>query len=123
MLRLLLAHHAFIDAQSPNGTTPLMMAAAYGSPEAVKLLIEEGADIDMRNQKHMTAMDFARDAERRDAVSLLTQAAQYKAQARPRQAPAAGAVPAVVPPALSSPVPPAAPPAAPAPLPPVRGQW
>ena len=82
MIRLLLEEHAFIDAQSPNGTTPLMMAS-YGSPEAVKLLVEEGADIAMRNQKQMTAMDFARRAERRDAVELLTQAERYKAQSRP----------------------------------------
>jgi hypothetical protein len=31
----------------------------------------------------MTAMDFARRAERRDAVELLTQAERYKAQSRP----------------------------------------
>ena len=60
-----------------------MMAASYGSPEAVKLLVEAGADIAMRNQKQMTAMDFARRAERRDAVELLTQAERYKAQSRP----------------------------------------
>ncbi|QTD47161.1 ankyrin repeat domain-containing protein [Ottowia testudinis] len=84
LIRLLLEEHAFIDAQSPNGTTPLMMAASYGTPEAVKLLIEEGADIAMRNQQRMTAMDFARRAERRDAVDLLTQAERYKAQSRPQ---------------------------------------
>ena len=83
MVALLLEHHAYIDAASPNGTTPLMMAASYGSPEAVKLLVEAGADIAMRNQKQMTAMDFARRAERRDAVELLTQAERYKAQSRP----------------------------------------
>lgn len=108
LISLLLEHHAFIDAQSPNGTTPLMMAAHYGTPEAVKLLIEQGADIDMRNQKGMTAMDFARQAERSNAISLLTQAQQYKAQARARQA---------QPPAVSAPAPAA--PAAPA----TRGQW
>ena len=83
IISLLLENHAYIDAASPNGTTPLMMAASYGSPEAVKLLVEEGADIAMRNQKQMTAMDFARRAERRDAVELLTQAERYKAQSRP----------------------------------------
>ncbi len=80
MMNLLLEEHAFIDAESPNGTTPLMMAASYGTPQAVKLLIEAGADIDMRNQKGMTALDFARGAERPDAVELLTQAARYKVQ-------------------------------------------
>lgn len=80
MMNLLLEEHAFIDAESPNGTTPLMMAASYGTPQAVKLLVEAGADIDMRNQKGMTALDFARRAERPDSVELLAQAARYKAQ-------------------------------------------
>ena len=71
LMRLLLDEHAFIDAESPNGTTPLMMAASYGTPEAVKLLIEAGADLHMRNQKGMTALDFARRAERRDSVELI----------------------------------------------------
>ena len=79
IMELLLEEHAFIDAESPNGTTPLMMAAAYGAPEAVKLLIEAGADLRMRNQKGMTALDFAQKAERKDAVELLTMGLKYTA--------------------------------------------
>src|SRR5665647_319734 len=37
IIELLLEQHAYIDAESPNGTTPLMMAAQYGSPAAVKV--------------------------------------------------------------------------------------
>lgn len=44
VIQLLLDSHAYIDAESPNGTTPLMMAAHYGSAEAVKLLLQAGAD-------------------------------------------------------------------------------
>ena len=50
MIELLLEHYAFIDAQAPNGNTPLMMAAYFGTPEAVKLLIEQGADVKMTTQ-------------------------------------------------------------------------
>ncbi len=32
IIELLLENHAYIDAESPNGTTPLMMAAHYGTP-------------------------------------------------------------------------------------------
>src|SRR5690606_12677439 len=53
IMRQLLERHAFIDAQSPNGTTPLMMAAMYGTAEAVKLLIAEGADLAMKNEQGM----------------------------------------------------------------------
>lgn len=79
LMELLLEQHAFIDAQSPNGTTPLMMAASYGSPEAVKLLIEAGADLRMRNQKGLSALDFAQGAERTDAAELITSALKASA--------------------------------------------
>jgi ankyrin repeat protein len=64
MTRLMLEHHAYIDASSPNGTTPLMMAARYGHPDVVNLLLEEGADASLKNQKGLSAIDFAREANR-----------------------------------------------------------
>ncbi|MDB5869733.1 MAG: Ankyrin, partial [Polaromonas sp.] len=39
IISLLLENSAYIDAESPNGTTPLMMAAMYGSSDVVKLLL------------------------------------------------------------------------------------
>ena len=48
IMELLLDENAYIDAESPNGTTPLMMAAHYGSAAAVKLLLEAGADPTIR---------------------------------------------------------------------------
>lgn len=74
LVRLLLEHHAYIDAESPNKTTPLMMAAQYGSPAVVQLLLEEGADATLKNEQNLTALDFAQRAERKDAVRLLTAA-------------------------------------------------
>lgn len=71
MVRLLLEHHAYIDAESPNRSTPLMMAAHYGLPAVVKLLLEEGADPTLRNEQGLTAIDFARQASRPDAVALI----------------------------------------------------
>ncbi|HYF16606.1 MAG TPA: ankyrin repeat domain-containing protein [Ramlibacter sp.] len=78
ILNLLLEEHAFVDAESPNGTTPLMMAAHYGSPAAVKLLLEAGADTAMKNQLGMTALDFARRGNRPDAVELISAAIRRK---------------------------------------------
>jgi len=74
IMKQLLDNHAFIDAQSPNGTTPLMMAAMYGSTPAVQLLLDEGADTQMKNEQGMTAVDFAQKANRPDAVRLLSTA-------------------------------------------------
>lgn len=74
MVALLLQHHAYIDAASPNGTTPLMMAAQYGTRSAVELLIKEGADPKLKNQQGLTAVDFATRADRAEVVRWLAQA-------------------------------------------------
>jgi ankyrin repeat protein len=71
IMELLLEHHAFVDAESPNGTTPLMMAAHYGTPASVKLLLESGADPAMKNQLGLSAIDFAHRAGRKDAAELI----------------------------------------------------
>ncbi|WP_334153828.1 ankyrin repeat domain-containing protein [Tepidimonas sp.] len=72
--RLLLEHHAYIDAESPNRTTPLMMAARYGREEVVRLLLEEGADPTLRNQQALDAIDFARQVSRQNVVELIAAA-------------------------------------------------
>ncbi len=85
IMRRLLAQHAFIDATSPNGTTPLMMAAQYGTAEAVKLLLDEGADPAQKNALGLNALDFARLGSRPDAIAMLT--AALKATIRPDNPP------------------------------------
>lgn len=59
MMRLLLDNEAYIDSESANGTTPLMMAAYSATPLAVKLLLEEGADPTLVNQGNASALDLA----------------------------------------------------------------
>lgn len=71
VMRVLLENHAYIDASSPNGTTPLMMAAFYGSPSAVKLLLEEGADPSLKNDQSLTAIDFAHRNNRQDSADII----------------------------------------------------
>lgn len=73
-VQLLLEHHAYIDAESPNGTTPLMMAAQYGSEDVAKLLLEEGADATLRNQLKLTAIDFATRAGRASLAETIAKA-------------------------------------------------
>ena len=71
IIALLLDQSAYIDAESPNRTTPLMMAAMYGSPQAVKLLLHEGADPTLRNQQGLTALQFAQRGNRMDSVEAI----------------------------------------------------
>ncbi len=71
LMTMLLEKHAYIDAESPNGSTPLMMAAQYGTASAVKLLLEEGADPLLKNQLGLSAIDFARRADRADSAEII----------------------------------------------------
>jgi ankyrin repeat protein len=71
VIKLLLENYAYIDAESPNKTTPLMMAASYSTPETVQLLLDEGADPTLRNQLGLTAIDFAQRAGKGDAAELI----------------------------------------------------
>lgn len=78
IIALLIENSAYIDAESPNGTTPLMMAAMYGTPEAVKLLLQEGADPTLKNIQSLTALDFAQRAVRPDSADLIAEAIRSK---------------------------------------------
>ena len=74
VVQLLIDRGADLNAASPNGSTPLMMAAQYGSEDSVKLLLERGADPKRRNQRDMGAADFARLSGREPLTKRLEQA-------------------------------------------------
>ena len=78
LIRLFIENHAYIDAESPNGSTPLMMASMYGTSEAVKLLLDEGADASLRNQQGLTAIGFAQRASRQDVADMIARAVRGK---------------------------------------------
>lgn len=78
IVRLLLENHAYIDAPSPNGTTPLMMAAQYGSMDMVQLLLQEGADPALKNQLGLSAADFALRASRAEAANEIAKAVRQR---------------------------------------------
>jgi ankyrin repeat protein len=80
VMRLLLDNDAYIDAASPNGTTPLMMAAMYGTADAVKLLLDAGADPILKNAKGVTAIDFARQVQKEEVVALIAAAIRGRSQ-------------------------------------------
>lgn len=71
VMTLLLDNYAYIDASSPNATTPLMMAAFYGTPSAVKLLLEAGADPMLKNDQGLSAIDFAHRNSRQESADII----------------------------------------------------
>lgn len=72
IVQMLLDASAYIDAGSPNNTTPLMMAARGGQILTVKLLLDSGADATLKNDVGMTAIDFAKKFNHQDIVDGLT---------------------------------------------------
>jgi ankyrin repeat protein len=68
VVELLLDRGANANSDSPNRSTPLMMAARYGTEDSVQALLARGADPRRRNEQGLLAADFARLAGR-DALA------------------------------------------------------
>ncbi len=57
--QFLIANGAIVDSMSLGNTTPLMMAVQSGNEQVVKLLLDKGADLQLRNDQGLTAIDIA----------------------------------------------------------------
>lgn len=71
LMRKLIENSAYIDAESPNKTTPLMMAARAGHLSSVQFLIDEGADVNAKNELGLNAIDFAKSQNQTAIIKLL----------------------------------------------------
>jgi ankyrin repeat protein len=109
VMNFLIEEHAYLDAESPNRTTPLMMTARQKHTNAMRMLVEAGADPGLRNEAGYTAADYM-DAhgEQGEAQWLREQAADFRHRygtvEKPR--PANASVPASIPPPPAEPTPP-----------------
>lgn len=75
VIALLLDKGVPVDAESPNRSTPLMLASRYGVEAGVDLLLARGADARRRNDLNLSAIDFARQGGRDFLVERLQKAA------------------------------------------------
>jgi ankyrin repeat protein len=57
--QFLIANGAKVDSLSLGGTTPLMMAVQSGNELLVKLLLDKGANLQLRNAEGASAIDIA----------------------------------------------------------------
>jgi uncharacterized protein len=64
MVHLLVARFANLEAESPNKTTPLMMASRYGSEAVALALLAKGASPKAKNDQGLDAAAFAKLAAR-----------------------------------------------------------
>lgn len=55
----LINNGAIIDSMSPSNTTPLMMAVLGSNEALIKLLLDKGADLNLRNDQGFTVIDIA----------------------------------------------------------------
>jgi len=49
----------------------LMMAAMYGTPSSVTLLLDAGADAKLRNAAGLSALDFAQRGQRPQSQAII----------------------------------------------------
>jgi serine/threonine-protein phosphatase 6 regulatory ankyrin repeat subunit B len=73
-VKRLIEKGADVNAQTSFGTTPLMVASAYGYTDIVKLLIEEGAYVNAQTKHGDTALMAASEMGYIDIVKLLLEA-------------------------------------------------
>ncbi len=112
VVKYLLDHAAYIDAESPNASTPLMMAAMSGHITTVKLLLDEGADMNLRNQQKMDVIDFAKRYHQDEIATGLESRRRKLAEQATKPAPVAQPSAPEVPAPTPIPMPAAKPPAA-----------
>lgn len=63
----------YVNATDPDGNTPLFWAAHNGKPITAEVLIEYGADVNVKNLKNETALHWAVNCIQPDTVRLLIQ--------------------------------------------------
>jgi hypothetical protein len=56
-----IAFGADINHRYPGGITPLMFASSFGNTRSIQLLIEHGANTELKSDKGMTAFDYAKN--------------------------------------------------------------
>ena len=58
-MRLLIKHRADVFVQDKTCSTPLHLAALYGSSETVRILLEHGANVDIPDGSRKTPLHLA----------------------------------------------------------------
>ena len=73
VIRILLERGANPNVQNGQGDTPLICATKYagGKTATVKLLIEAGTDVAIRDDEGKTALDYAKAKDQQEAIALL----------------------------------------------------
>ncbi len=60
-----------VNTKDGDGWTPLISAAVFGNSDAVRYLLERGADPELKDNKGMTAFDHARKRARTEVINII----------------------------------------------------
>src|SRR6185436_3379861 len=72
VIEALIKAGADLKAGTPNGTTPLMVAAASGEVDAVRVLVDNGADVNAKDGvREQTPLMYAAASNRPAVIELL----------------------------------------------------
>ncbi len=72
-VKLLQGKGADLEAADNNGYTPLLEAANSGNPKVMQYLLDQGADIHVKNKKDETALDRAKSRGHAKTTKILEQ--------------------------------------------------
>lgn len=61
----------FVNVADAEGDTPLMWAAENGLSEIAVLLLQNGAEVNLKNNEGMTALDSAIKCDKKEVVQIL----------------------------------------------------
>jgi len=70
IVKKFIAYGADVNEQSED-MTPLMIAARYNKVEIIKVLLENGARPEVKNEKGFTALKFAQLSNATEAIAIL----------------------------------------------------
>jgi palmitoyltransferase len=69
--QLLITFNARLNAQDPKGNTPLHYCVAFNNAAVMQVLLDKGASLDILNKKGQTALEFAKERKKNQAVNLM----------------------------------------------------
>jgi hypothetical protein len=82
LARELIERGADVNARSPNGSTPLMMAAREGRDDIARLLLEAGADTRLQSDWGDTALTFAMRYDHLSLGKMISSPEEFEIAAR-----------------------------------------
>lgn len=71
MMKLIRDSEVDLDAPNVNGTSPVIAAAAHRMVNAVKVLVDAGADLDIRENEHIGGKSALHHAVENDEYEIV----------------------------------------------------